>query len=405
MSSAGTIWTIPQQAKGKLVCPIHANEFRLLIDSFGFQVRAVATFAGINFELPASYTHYETNKQPEFLSKFPHGKIPAWEGADGFNLFEELLLRDIFHTAASERALRALKTLDAHLLHHTFFVGERISLADLAVAVVVQRAVTINVDAEVRAQLPNLIRHLETIVNQPQLKDIFGPLEYTEKALQYVPPPKEKKETKPAAAAPKAPKAEKKPKKEDDDEEDEPLVPAEPKVKNPLDDLPKSTLNLEDWKRAYSNKETRGVGGALEWFYEKYVFRHDLYVDSFLTTLPSYDKEGYSVWRVDFKYNDELTQTFMSSNQIGGFFNRLEASRKYLFGSMGVLGVANDSVISGAFILRGQDFKPVVDVAPIGSHTTTRSWIWTTLMTRPSSRLLWPGILRSTARSGLMART
>ncbi|KAF7420958.1 hypothetical protein PC9H_011481 [Pleurotus ostreatus] len=65
MSSAGTIWTIPQQAKGKLV-------------------RAVATFAGINFELPASYTHFETNKQPEFLAKFPHGKIPAWEGADGF---------------------------------------------------------------------------------------------------------------------------------------------------------------------------------------------------------------------------------------------------------------------------------------------------------------------------------
>lgn len=54
----------------------------------------------------------------------------------------------------------------------------------------------------------------------------------------------------------------------------------------------------------------------------------------------------------------------MSSNQIGGFFNRLEASRKYLFGSVGVLGTANNSVISGTFILRGQDATPVVDVAP-----------------------------------------
>lgn len=78
----------------------------------------------------------------------------------------------------------------------------------------------------------------------------------------------------------------------------------------------------------------------------------------------SYDKAGFSAWRVDFKYNNELTQTFMSSNQIGGFFNRLEASRKYLFGSVGVLGVANDSIISGALIVRGQDVKPVVDVAP-----------------------------------------
>jgi elongation factor 1-gamma len=63
----------------------------------------------------------------------------------------------------------------------------------------------------------------------------------------------------------------------------------------------------------------------------------------------------------------------MSSNQIGGFFNRLEASRKYLFGSVGVLGESNNSVISGVFILRGQDVKGVIDVAPDWeSYTYTR---------------------------------
>jgi elongation factor 1-gamma len=67
---------------------------------------------------------------------------------------------------------------------------------------------------------------------------------------------------------------------------------------------------------------------------------------------------------MDFKYNDELTQTYMSSNQISGVFNRLEASRKYGFGSVGVLGVANDSKIAGVFIARGQDILPVVRVAP-----------------------------------------
>jgi elongation factor 1-gamma len=54
----------------------------------------------------------------------------------------------------------------------------------------------------------------------------------------------------------------------------------------------------------------------------------------------------------------------MSSNQIGGFFNRLEGSRKYLFGSVGVLGKANDSIITGAVICRGKDFKPVMEAAP-----------------------------------------
>ncbi|CAG8767981.1 10599_t:CDS:2, partial [Acaulospora colombiana] len=143
------------------------------------------------------------------------------------------------------------------------------------------------------------------------------------------------KEEKPKEAKP--PKAEKAPKKKEaEEDEDEPLVPAEPKAKNPLDDLPKSEFNLEDWKRAYSNMDTRGAGGSIEWFYNKF------------------DPEGFSVWRVDFKYPEELTQVFMSSNQIGGFFNRLEGSRKYLFGSVGVLGTANDSLISGVLILRGQ---------------------------------------------------
>jgi len=70
------------------------------------------------------------------------------------------------------------------------------------------------------------------------------------------------------------------------------------------------------------------------------------------------------VWRCDFKYNEELTLVFMSSNQIGGFFNRLEASRKYLFGSLGVLGEPNNSIITGVFITRGDDIKLSVDCAP-----------------------------------------
>lgn len=78
----------------------------------------------------------------------------------------------------------------------------------------------------------------------------------------------------------------------------------------------------------------------------------------------SNDPAGYSIWRVDFKYNEELTQTFMSSNQITGYFNRLEGSRKYIFGSMGVLGENNNNIITGVLITRGPDFQPVVSVAP-----------------------------------------
>ena len=48
----------------------------------------------------------------------------------------------------------------------------------------------------------------------------------------------------------------------------------------------------------------------------------------------------------------------------GGFFNRLEASRKFLFGAASVYGKANESVIVGAFLVRGQEAQPAFDVAP-----------------------------------------
>jgi elongation factor 1-gamma len=376
MTSIGTLYTSSSQLKGKLI-------------------QAVAAWGGLSVEVPSDYKHMEDNKKPEYLSKFPFGKVPALETKDGFTLFEgdaiaryvaglapetglrgsnakEAALIDQWsHLAESEvdanltfyfmlvkaligphnkptqqfivdRIERALKVLEDHLQTRTFFVGERITLADFVVASIIFRGTDIYIDKAVRDAHPNLIRHMETIINQPKVAGIFGKPAMIETAIQYVPPPKEKKEPKPQAA----PK-EKKPKKEEaDDDDDEPSVPPEPKVKNPLDDLPKSQFNLEDWKRAYSNKDTRGPDGSLEWFYQ------------------NYDPQGYSIWSVKFKYNEELTLTFMSSNQIGGFFNRLEASRKYLFGSMGVLGTNNNSIIAGAFVTRGQEIEATIQVAP-----------------------------------------
>lgn len=52
------------------------------------QIRSVAVLGGLQIDLPENYTHYEDNKKPEFLAKFPHGKIPGWEGKDGFLLTE-----------------------------------------------------------------------------------------------------------------------------------------------------------------------------------------------------------------------------------------------------------------------------------------------------------------------------
>ena len=180
-------------------------------------------------------------------------------------------LSNQMHTFVTERLVRALNTLEGILLTRTYLVGERLTLADITVASAIFRSVAFNIDAPMRAKIPNTLRHLDLIINQPKIKEVFGAPTFIEKAVQYTPPPKEKKEKEPKepAAAP-APKKEKAKKEEvEDDDDDERLAPEEPKPKNPLDLLPKSTFNLEDWKRAYSNKDTRGAGGSLEYFYEQ----------------------------------------------------------------------------------------------------------------------------------------
>lgn len=53
-----------------------------------------------------------------------------------------------------------------------------------------------------------------------------------------------------------------------------------------------------------------------------------------------------------------------TDSRIGGLFTRLEGSRKYIQGCASVFGEDNDSVIQGAFVIRGKDHVPAFDVAP-----------------------------------------
>ncbi|CAK3980104.1 eEF1-gamma domain-containing [Lecanosticta acicola] len=242
--------------------------------------------------------------------------------------------------AGQKRTTDNIRVLDDHFLVNTYLVGERLTLADLFTAAILRRGYDYFFDKEWRSQNVNVHRWYETVANQDIFKAVAGEAKFIEKAIPNTPPKKEKEE-KPKQEQ----KKQEKKKKEEvaaDDEEDEP-APA-PKPKHPLEALPKPTFVLDDWKRKYSNEETREV--ALPWFWENAKF------------------DEYSLWKLDYKYNDELTMTFMTSNLVGGFFTRLEASRKYIFGAASVYGVTNDSVVQGAFIVRGQEALPAFDVAP-----------------------------------------
>jgi hypothetical protein len=197
---------------------------------------------------------------------------------------------------AQKAVLAAVSTLEDYLLANTYLVGERITLADIFVASLLYRGFQYFFDKTWRSEHPNTTRWYETIRNQDIYKSA-PKVDLIDEAVKYTPPKKEaapkkeaKKADKPKAEKPKAAAA------ANDDEDDEPREA--PKAKHPLELLPRATFVLDEWKRQYSNNET---DVSLKWFWENANF------------------EEYSLWRVDYKYNDELTQVFMSANLVGEF--------------------------------------------------------------------------------------
>lgn len=246
------------------------------------------------------------------------------------------------------KAKEDLKTvfhcLNEHLKTRTYLVGERITLADISVASELILAYEHVADEQFRAPYVNLNRWFQTMVNQPQFKKVTGEIKLVAKAAEfnaqkyknYKEHSEKKVAEKPAKAEkPKAepkPAAAKKPADDDAEEEDE---FQEPSSKDPFAEMPKGTFIMDEFKRVYSNEDT--ATKAIPYFWSHF------------------DKACYSIWFCEYKYCDELALTFMSSNLVGGMFQRIEKLRKNAFASMNVWGENNSNIISGVWIWKGQE--------------------------------------------------
>ncbi|KAI9330621.1 hypothetical protein BDR26DRAFT_899720 [Obelidium mucronatum] len=328
----------------------------------------------------------KSNKTPEFLKKFPLGKVPAFEANDGFTLYESnaiafyvaaykqgtqllgaspkesALIQQFIGVADNELAPAAAtwlfpilgwmpnneentkKAKEDHLLNHTYLVGESITLADITVATSLLNFYRMVFDPAFRASFKNVNRWFITLVNQPEFNCCCQEGEEGTKASfpsQGCLPPQLQRPRR--SQLPRLTTKRRK----------SPLPMRSQRPKNPLDLLPKSDFNLEEWKRFYSNNDTRPT--ACNWFWDKF------------------DPAGFSLYRLDYKYNSELTLTFMSSNLVGGVYHRLEAARKYAFGSLAVLGEDHKNSISGYFVYRGDGIPAEVQDTPdFESWTFTR---------------------------------
>merc|ERR1719330_594541 len=287
--------------------------------------------------------------------KFPNGKVPAFEGKDGFCLSESNAIanyvangelrgedakaaslvqqwisfsdNEILPAActwvfpclgitqynkqdtdrAKDQIKKVLKVLNDHLLTRTFVVGERATLADISLVCNMQMLYEQVLDTAFRKDYQNVNRWFTTMVNQPSVKKVLGDVKLCEKMAVFDAKKyqelhsgagdnkKKDKKPEPKKAAP-APKAAEKPAEE------------EPKKKEPVDPFlkeKKGTMDLDEFKRTYSNC-TDVVKEAIPYFWDHF------------------DKEAYSIWVCDYTESLKGKMKFQVCNLVGGFFQRLE---------------------------------------------------------------------------------
>jgi len=333
---------------------------------------------------PPEFEFGNTNKSPEFLKKFPLGKVPAFEDSDGNCIYEsnaiayyvsscalhgankldsclvhqymsfadnEILpsactwtfptlgLRPYNkqeHEKAAANVKKCLELLNNALLTKTFLVGERVTLADISVCCNLLLLYKQVLDAKTREAYPNVNRWFLTCINQPQFKKILGEVKLCEKAATFDAKKYEELHPKQQKKGKQEKKEKEQPAKKAAEPKPAPAVeaPKEEKKKDPFADLPPTTMVFDDWKKKYRNTETHEE--AMPWLWE------------------NLDKEGYSIWFAEYMYPEDLSKIFMACNLVSGMFQRLDKLRKNALASVCVFGEDGDVSISGVWMFRGQ---------------------------------------------------
>lgn len=291
-------------------------------------------------------TDLERAQVVQWLS-FAESEILPYSCAWVFPLLGVMPFNKNSNERAKEDVKHTLNVLNQHLLNNTFLVGERLSLADIVVFTNLLSLYENVLEPSVRAPFGNVNRWFITILNQPQVLKVVSNFKLCTKAIEFNPKKYAEFQAKTGAAKPQKEQQQKKEKKEKapakEKEAAEPAeeldaaelaLAAEPKSKDPFESMPKGTFNFDDFKRCYSNEDE---AVSTKYFWDKF------------------DSENNSIWFGEYKYNEELTQVFMSCNLIGGMFQRLDKMRKQAFASVCLFGENNNSSISGIWIWRGQD--------------------------------------------------
>ncbi|GIJ86748.1 hypothetical protein Asppvi_005643 [Aspergillus pseudoviridinutans] len=192
------------------------------------KIQAAAQINGLDINLAPDFQMGITNRSPEFLAKFPMGKVPCLETSHGALLFEsdaiaqfvadsgphreQLLGRDAlerasirqwicfadheimdpiiqlvmwrvgmaaFDVTVEERSMaalrRGLQCLERHLAVGQWVVTEgKLSLADLSLASALYWGFMQVIDAKMREEFPSVTRWYHRVIGQEEIRCVFS---------------------------------------------------------------------------------------------------------------------------------------------------------------------------------------------------------------------------------------
>lgn len=318
------------------------------------QVPAFSSKCGKNLTESNAIAYFLANAQLRGANEWDQAQIQQWTSFADSELLPAVATLVFpligimqFQKNTAERARKdvdhLLSVLNQHLTKNTFLVGERITLADIAVFTTLLSLFENVLEAADRKTHQSVSRWFTTLLHQKEVQAVVKDFKLCTKAATFDAAKFAAFQAGSGAAAQAKPKAEK-PKKEaapkkaaepaEELDATELALRGEPDAKDPFAALPKGKFDMDDFKRFYSNEAEEK---SIPYFWDKF------------------DAENYSIWFGEYKYNEELTKAFMSCNLIGGMYQRLDKMRKQAFSSMCLWGTDNDSTISGVWVWRGQD--------------------------------------------------
>ncbi|KAI0900040.1 glutathione S-transferase [Annulohypoxylon nitens] len=190
------------------------------------RAQVVAAFNGLEVPLVEDFKMGVDNASAEFTAKFPMGKVPAFEGADGFCVAESAAIahyialsgpkkdqlmgtdaktqatiaqwiyfseselvgnmlppasmvvfkmlpynEQLYNTCVS-RAERALKRVNVALEGKKYLVGDQVTLADILVSSVIFFAAKFLIDDAMRKDIPKVVSWLQHLSTLPEFKPL-----------------------------------------------------------------------------------------------------------------------------------------------------------------------------------------------------------------------------------------